>query len=121
MIDKIAIGRRGEKEAEKALKKGGYRIIERNFRCRHGEIDIVAQDGDTIVFVEVKTRGSDRFGSPGSSVDSRKQRHMVMASSVYIAEKGLVDCLARFDVVSVEIKDGRCSTELIKDAFEAGE
>lgn len=120
-MDKLAVGRRGEDEAVRYLKKNGYRIIERNYRCRHGEVDIVAMDGHTLAFIEVKTRGSDRFGSPAGSVDARKQRHITLASMHYIAEKSLGEVQARFDVVSVELNGEGFTTSLIKDAFEAAE
>lgn len=121
MLDRIAIGKKGEKEAVRALKKSGYRIIETNYRCRYGEIDIIAEHMGAIVFVEVKTRGSDRFGSPKEGVDYRKQRHITLASSAYLAELGLDDREVRFDVVSVELVDGGFLTEIVRDAFEAAE
>lgn len=119
MADKQEIGRLGEEEAARLLKKHGYRVVEKNYRCRYGEIDIIAKDGETLAFVEVKTRGSDLFGTPKCGVDAKKQRHMISASSVYLNEKGLDDADVRFDVVSIMIKDGKYITELIKDAFGA--
>ncbi|CAG0930904.1 partial hypothetical protein, partial [Planctomycetaceae bacterium] len=68
-MNKLAIGKQGEDEAAAFLEGKGYAVLERNYRCRYGEIDIVARDGRTVVFVEVKTRGSDRFGTPTASVD----------------------------------------------------
>jgi len=119
-IDKLAIGRMGEEAATKALKKNGYRIVARNFRCRFGEIDIIAKDGKTLVFVEVKTRASDAFGTPGAGVDARKQRHMINASSIYMNENGLDEALVRFDVVGVDTSNGKVSrVEIIRDAFSA--
>lgn len=115
------VGRKGEEEAAGFLKKNGYKILEKNYRCRYGEIDIIASDKGTIVFVEVKTRGSEDYGAPGASVDLRKQKHMTIASSVYLCEKGLADADSRFDVVSVMYKGSDFKIELIKDAFEASE
>ncbi|MBI5643895.1 MAG: YraN family protein [Deltaproteobacteria bacterium] len=120
MLDKVIKGRKGEEEAAVLLKKKGYKIIEKNYRCRFGEIDIIAKDGGTLVFVEVKARTSDRFGTPKCGVDFRKQRHMTLASSCYIVERGIGDLDVRFDVVSIELKNGG-SSEIIKDAFEAVE
>lgn len=111
------VGKKGEEEAGKALKQAGYRVVESNYRCRHGEIDIVAWDGEVLAFVEVKTRASDRFGAPSSGVDSRKQRHIIAASEYYLQDKAISETLVRFDVVSIEMKDGRYSCEIIKDAF----
>ncbi len=120
-ISRMITGHAGEEEAEKVLKKNGYRIIERNYRCRFGEIDIIARDGKTLVFVEVKTRGNSNFGTPQCGVDLKKQRHIIVASSCYMAEKGIADTDVRFDVVSVLKSGETLSAELIKDAFEARE
>lgn len=120
-LDKIAIGRMGEEEAARFLKKKGYKIIETNFRCRYGEIDIIAQDGDTYVFVEVKTRGSDAFGAATAAVDGRKQRRMITASTIYLSGRGLSDASIRFDVVGVDTSGVALKTELIRDAFSAVE
>lgn len=121
MTDKLAFGKKGEDEAVRFLKKNGYRILERNYRCKYGEIDIIAMDGETLSFIEVKTRASDRFGSPQSSVDGRKQRHITMASMSYLEEKKLGEVPARFDVVSVEAAGSGFTASVIKDAFEAAE
>lgn len=119
-IDKIAIGRMGEEAAVKLLKKNGCKIIAQNFRCRWGELDIIAKDGDTLVFVEVKTRGSDAFGRPGASVDARKQQRMITASSIYMSDNGIAvdDTFIRFDVIEVDTNGGKVSkVGIIKDAF----
>lgn len=119
-IDKLAIGRMGEDAAAKALKKNGYGIVAKNFRCRFGEIDIIAKDGKTLVFVEVKTRASDAFGTPGASVDARKQQRIITASSIYMHENGLDEAQVRFDVVGVDTSNGKVSrVEIIRDAFGA--
>ena len=116
---RLLLGRSGEDEAVRSLKKNGYRIVERNYRCRYGEIDIVALDGKVIVFVEVKTRTGHGFGAPGEAVDLRKQLHIARAAQHYIAEKGVEGREARFDVVGIVGSDGRRRVELIKDAFTA--
>lgn len=120
MPHNISMGKRGEDETLRILKKNGYRILERNYRCRHGEVDIIAEDRGAIVFVEVKTRGSDRFGPPEQSVDLRKQRHIISVSNTYLAHYGLSDHPVRFDVVCVEVRGGRCYAQIIKDAFWDG-
>ena len=119
LFDKIKKGRRGEKEAGRFLRKRGFRILEKNYRTRFGEIDIIALDGDTVVFVEVKTRHGDSFGAPGEAVDSRKRLHMTRAASSYLKAKGIEDRQARFDVLALVFKDGRYEMEHIRDAFEA--
>lgn len=120
-MNRAFTGRLGELEAAKFLERNGYRVLERNYRCKYGEIDLVARDGQTIVFVEVKTRGSGLFGGPTESVDARKQRKILLTSQFYIESNRLVDADLRFDVVGVEIREGALSFELVKNAFEAVE
>lgn len=120
-MDKMATGRLGEVEAARFLEKNGYKVLERNFRCRYGEIDIVAREGRTIAFVEVKTRGSEAFGTPFASVDARKQKKITLAAHFYIENNKLSDADLRFDVVGIEKKEGSLTFELVKDAFEAAE
>jgi len=112
-------GGRGEDIAARLLKKRGYRILERNYRCRYGEIDLVARDGRTIAFVEVKTRRNCDFGAPADAVGPKKRLNMARASSNYLVERGLTDHPARFDVVSILAGGGEAAAELIKDAFPA--
>lgn len=120
-MDRASIGRRGEDEAARFLESRGYKVLERNYRCRYGEIDIVARDGKTVVFVEVKTRGSDRFGAPTASVDARKQKKILLTSQFYIESNRLFDSDLRFDVVGIEMNGGKLAFELVKNAFEAAE
>ncbi len=77
-----AVGKAGEDNAVKYLQKQGYRILERNFRCRFGEIDLIARDKGVLVFIEVKTRRSRAFGPPAMAVTPEKQRHLIKASQV---------------------------------------
>lgn len=117
------LGIRGEKEAEKLLKRAGYKIVERNFRSDYGEIDIIALDGEVLVFIEVKTRTSATFGTPKEAVDRRKQGKIVKSSLAYIAMRWRgSEPQSRFDVVSIEVSDsegGGLKSEIIKDAFSA--
>lgn len=117
MTDKIKTGKDGEMAAEQFLKKCGYKIVERNYRTRSGEIDLIALDNKVIVFVEVKTRTQERYGTPAEAVDSRKQSRMIAASEHYLNAKQAFDASVRFDVVSVIVKDEGWEIELIKDAF----
>jgi putative endonuclease len=115
------LGDRGEAEAEKALKKDGYKIVERNYRTKYGEIDIIALDGQTLAFIEVKTRSSNAYGAPGEAVDFRKQERIIKSSMHYISEvcKGK-ESESRFDVVAIEVEPGagkEFKIEIIKDAF----
>lgn len=119
--DRLSTGAFGEEEAQRVLKKNGYRILDRNFRARFGEIDIVAMDNGVIVFVEVRTKkAGSMFGRPGESIDMGKQRRITLAAEEYLTSRGKADHPARFDVVSVEVDGGVFKAELIKDAFDAG-
>lgn len=113
------LGTEGEHAAEKFLRRQRYTIIERNYRCALGEVDLIALDRSTIVFVEVKTRTQPGFGSPLEAVDARKQRQIQRAAQHYLTKKRLHDRNARFDVVGVWWENDRPRCELIKNAFEA--
>lgn len=113
----MKLGDKGEGLAEKFLRKNGYRIRERNYRTRIGEIDIIADDGDTLVFVEVKTRESIACGLPFEAVTSVKKRKIAGSALLYLKRlKEVPPC--RFDVVSIYYDNGRPEFELIRDAFE---
>lgn len=98
---RIDLGKKGEDLAQAYLCKKGYRLLERGYRCRLGETDLIMQDGDTIVFVEVRARSSARFGDPAESVNAVKQRKIVRMAQVYLKEHGLENAPVRFDVVAV--------------------
>jgi putative endonuclease len=112
------IGKAGEELAVRYLCQQGYQILERNYRCRFGEIDLIARDGTTLAFIEVKTRRSQKFGPPAAAVTIEKQRHLVKASQVYLSRKRQADEFCRFDVVTIELSMGKTRIELIKDAFQ---
>ena len=95
------LGARGEKAAERFLLKRGWIVIERGFTARGGEIDLIAVDGQTIVFVEVKTRSSDRKGHPSEAVTHEKQQHLTRAAYSYLAKNQLVNCSFRLDVIAI--------------------
>ncbi|HHY77203.1 MAG TPA: YraN family protein [Clostridiales bacterium] len=120
MKDNKRLGDIGEKAAIEYLKKQGYRIIEINFKCKQGEIDIIAADNDTIVFVEVKTRSSDVYGQPSEAVNYYKQRKIVQVALVYLAQRKLFNWMSRFDIVEVitDHTDKIININLIKNAFE---
>ncbi|MCX5833097.1 MAG: YraN family protein [Deltaproteobacteria bacterium] len=115
--DRIRTGKEGEEIAARYLEKEGYRIIERNYRCVFGEMDIIARDGGAYVFVEVKSRRSERFGDPKLAVDYRKQRKMSMVAMCYLKEKRLLESPSRFDVVAVRFFPEEPRVELIRNAF----
>ena len=112
-------GRRGEKLAAKFLRQHGYKILYRNFRGRTGgEIDIVARDKDTLVFVEVKTRGSEEFGRPFETIRRDQQRRISRGALAWLRLLDNPDILFRFDAVEVVMHDsGRPQMELIRNAF----
>lgn len=113
------LGRRGEDLAIEYLKQMKYHILCRNYRCRLGEIDIIAQDSDNLVFIEVKTRTSNLFGSPAAAVTIHKQRQILKVAQLYLQEHKLEDSPVRFDVVSVIIdKHNKKQIEIITNAFE---
>jgi putative endonuclease len=99
-------GNRGERVAAKLLKKKGYRILARNCRNRWGEIDLIARDGDTIVFVEVKTRSHDEAGRPEDAVTATKQRQISRAAAAWLHRNKLDEHRCRFDVVAIVWRAG---------------
>lgn len=113
-INKRTVGSKYEQTAGEFLIKKGYRIIAYNYRCKLGEIDIIALDGDELVFVEVKYRASSRYGSPMEAVDYRKQNKIYMVANYYLMEQHISKYTkVRFDVVGILGKE----ITLIKNAF----
>lgn len=116
MKGKKAFGQKGEEIACKALEQGGYRIIEKNFRCRQGEIDIIAEEKGTLCFVEVKARSSEKFGLPEEAVTRWKQKKLLTVAVIYLEIKKIKSQDMRFDIVSVDLKTEK--TKIIQNAFE---
>src|SRR5919198_2261343 len=104
--ERIALGKAGEDLACRELERRGYAIVERRYRRRSGELDIVARDGPTIVFVEVKAREGREFGDPGEAVTAAKRRRMTRLAVDYVTRNHLTGCPCRFDVVSIHFEDG---------------
>jgi putative endonuclease len=115
---KIATGKEGEKIAAAYLEKNGYRIIEVNFRCTIGEIDIIAKEKNDLVFVEVKTRKSTALGYPEQAVGTRKQKKMSQLALWYMQKRKIVDTNARFDVVAITLIPENNEVRLIQNAFD---
>jgi putative endonuclease len=111
-------GKTGESVAADYLSRQGYQILERNYRSKVGEIDIIAQDGDALVFVEVKTRRSESFASAKSAITAQKRKKISMAALSYLKKKGLLHKKARFDVVTVVDPAGSAKIDLIPNAFD---
>ena len=115
---KITTGKEGEKIAAAYLKKNGYEIIEINFRCPIGEIDIVAKEENDLVFVEVKTRKSIELGYPEQAVGMRKQKKMSQLALWYMQKRKIADTNARFDVVAITLMPEKNEVKLIQNAFD---
>jgi putative endonuclease len=112
-------GRRGEDLACEALGRAGYRVVERRFRTRMGELDIVARDGDTVVFVEVKARSGGSYGTPLESVTWQKRRRLCGMAAEYLLAHRLEGAPCRFDVVAVTESGGAAPrVEIIRRAFD---
>ena len=118
MNQRQAFGKAGEDLAVRYLKKKGYKVIQQNYTCPLGEIDIIARQKKTIVFVEVKTRRSLSFGSAKLAITPHKQRKISMAALYYLKSNQQMDQDARFDVVTVQTTSGSQEIDLIQNAFD---
>ena len=114
------LGNVGEEIAARELTRRGYAVRERNWRCPEGELDMVAVQGETLVFVEVRTRRGDRFGTPEESITSAKRAHLIAAAQSYLQANSLQDRDWRIDVVAVEMSaQGQLlRTDVIENAIE---
>lgn len=120
----LALGRRGEEIAERALRREGFKILYRNFKSRHGgELDLVCRDKacDTLVFVEVKTRTTDAYGRPGEAVTPDKQRHISRGALAWLRLLDNPDIKFRFDIVEVVLRDSGPEVTILRDAFALSE
>ena len=117
-MNRQEVGKLGEKLARKFLKKRGYHIRETNFRCREGEIDIIAQKKDCLVFIEVRTKSNSDFGTPEESITLAKKKRLIALASAYINTHQSLSSLWRIDVVAIEIdQNGKTKRiELIENA-----
>jgi putative endonuclease len=116
--ERLSLGKRGEDLAIAQLRVLKYKILERNYKCALGEIDIIAREKDTLVFVEVKTRTTRDFGGPAAAVNERKQRQLSKVALTYLNQKKITEMPARFDVVAVELIPPAPQIEVIRNAFE---
>lgn len=111
------LGNKGEALAVRFLRRQGYKILERNFRLRAGEIDIVAKDGNQLVFVEVKTRSSDNQEFLRTSVNRGKEKRLIKTASYYLEKKEYQGLVSRFDVIFIVANNGKMKIEHIKNVF----
>ena len=116
--DRLHVGKLGEDLALKKLKKLGYRCIARNYRCPLGEMDLIARDGETLVFVEIKTRRDKSLGYAKEAVDKRKKRQLSKVALAYMKAEDCCDVKSRFDVVAINFEGDREQIEVIKNAFD---
>ena len=112
-----SLGKMGEDLACAELRRRGYAILERRYRTRHGEIDIIARDEATIVFVEVKARSGSDFGGSAAAVTAWKQQRIAQMATDFLARRQLLDEPCRFDVVTVDFNSGVPRIEVYPDAF----
>ena len=103
---RMRLGEQGERMASNHLLNQGYTILEKNYRCRHGEVDIVAQQGAEVVFTEVRTRRSVQFGTPQESITKTKAKHLIATSQHYLERHSLTDIDWRIDLVSINWPQG---------------
>ncbi len=112
-----AAGRAGEAMARQYLEEHGFTIVETNYRFGHGEIDIIARDGEDLVFCEVKARWNDQYGPPEYAVTPKKQQQVRNIAERYLYERGIREQACRFDVVAIEVKDGIPEIRHLRNAF----
>lgn len=112
-----ALGRRGEAAARRFLEERGYRIVQANWRCTLGEVDLIAEEGGDLVFIEVKTRASAGCGTPAEAVDRRKLERLRRVTEAYLAGEGC-DRAVRLDIVTVTVAGDRQDIEVIRGAGE---
>ena len=114
MYKKKILGNLGEDIACKFILNKGYEIVERNFYCRQGEIDIIAKDKNEIVFIEVKSRSSIQYGCPSEAVNKQKIRHLYRTAKYYLYKNKYLNNYIRFDVIEILIKNGKFNVNHIK-------
>ena len=117
MYQRHIIGKYGEDVAERYLMQKGYNIIERNFMCKQGEIDIIAEHSKYIVFIEVKTRSNYKYGTPAMATNNIKKQHIKSAANIFLYINKFDKFEIRFDVIEVFINNGKCYINHIKNAM----
>ena len=116
-MNKRKFGIIGEKIAQDYLRNKDYEILENNFYTKKGEIDIIAQKSKCIIFVEVKTRTSFKFGTPAMAVNKKKKKHIKNTAKIFLHFNKLNNCEVRFDVIEIFINNGKCQINHIKGAM----
>jgi len=116
--ERLALARMGEDLALETVKSRGYEEIEKNYTCPLGEIDLIAREGDTLVFLEIKTRRGRSTGYAKEAVDARKRRQLSRVALFYMKENDCIGQKARFDVVAISVRAGDVEVEVIRNAFD---
>ena len=115
---RLELGRRGEELALRKIKRLGYICIARNYRCALGEVDLIAKDGDTLVFIETKTRKGASLAYAKEAIDARKRRQLSKVALAFMKANNCCEVKSRFDVVAVSLQGKQARIEVIKNAFE---
>jgi putative endonuclease len=110
-------GQQGEQLAQRHLREQGLSLLETNYRSRWGEIDLIMQDGEVLVFVEVRLRAASRYGTPAETIGGRKRQRLIRTAQQYLQTHR--DARARFDVIAITTSDQAAQIEWIKNAFSA--
>lgn len=116
--DRIDLGKLGEDLALKRIKRLGYKCLIRNYRCPLGEIDIIAKDGDTLVFIEIKTRRGRSLGYAKEAINRKKRRQVSKVALAYMKAHNCCDVKSRFDVVAINLTENKKQIEVIRNAFD---
>jgi putative endonuclease len=116
--ERLDLGKWGEDLALKKVKKLGYTCLVRNYRCPLGEVDLIARDGDSLVFIEIKTRRGRSLEYAKEAVNQRKRRQLSKVALAYMKANGCADARARFDVVVINLDGGEQEIEVVRNAFD---
>ena len=116
--ERLDLGKHGEDLALKKIRGLGYKCLVRNYRCSLGEVDLVAKDGDCLVFIEIKTRKGPSLGYAKEAIDGRKRRQLSKVALSYMKTNNCSDTNSRFDVVAINLRDGKEEIEVIQNAFD---
>ena len=116
--ERLDLGRLGEELALKEIKRLGYKVVTKNYRCPLGEIDLIARAADCLVFIEIKTRKDSSLGYAKEAVDQRKMRQISKVALAYMKANDCMDSKARFDVIAIHIKGERAEIEFVRNAFD---
>ena len=116
--ERLDLGKWGEQLALKKIKSLGYKCVASNYRCPLGEIDLIARDGDTLVFIETKTRRGRSLGYAKEAINERKRRQLSKVALFYMKANNCCDIKSRFDVVAINLNENRREIEVIRNAFE---